>query len=236
MELLIVLGLAAAAAALLRSRSSTPTSALPTAGTRTIVVEGRRVVVHVPPGLRRPRVVLYFHGFGANVETLARTLLPALDAAADPAIVVLPQLGPKSEPGSLASPGAMARLLAAAAPRPAQLDVLAHSGGYHAAALAIGAPDLSVASLGLLDALYGELPAIRAFAARPGTRHIVDVYGPTTATLSLQLGADPTFQLDPVARSGPTPFLQARRVVQATAVTHDAVPIAYGAALIDAFR
>lgn len=240
-----LLGTAAAGAVALARRLLAPP--LPPPSTRTLVVDGRRVFVQVPVGLQAPRTVVYLHGFGTSIDTVASRLAPLFAKAAHPAVLVVPQLGPKSEPGTLgANTGALLRLLKAVGAPTAQVDVLAHSGGYQAAAAIVagkGGVGIEVSSVGLLDALYGQVDAFAAFARRGTTRHLASVYGttvrPGTMGPSLTL-AKALAPLGPYVHTTPTStpqdaHLAARIAITATSVAHDAMPAVYGAAMIEAF-
>lgn len=206
-----------------------------------VVVNGRKVLVHVPKGgSKRTRIVLYFHGFGQTVEGL-QALMVAFDRAKTPAILIAPQLGPKSEPGDLAIAGGVAALLRGLGLAPASIDVVAHSGGYTAAAAAIALGGVPVASVGLLDALYGKLEVFLEFVKKPSTRHFINVYGPTTADLSVALANDaktagvPSKLVTLPSPSATSLALGAHKMVtEATLVVHVSVPETYGAAMIDA--
>ena len=165
-------GVGLLAASVSASRSGVPSS-LP-ALTRILTQDGRRVLMHLPAG-RTPqtRVVLYLHGNGARIDDLQHTIVPALDAADHPPILVVPQLAADGSPGTLGQVGAVAHLLEGSGAK--ELDVLAHSGGYRAAAAAVEHGGLPVRSVGLLDALYGELDTFERFALSGGTRHLVNV-------------------------------------------------------------
>lgn len=236
--LLLALVAATVGALALGKRNLTVSTSL-VPGSRILTIDGRRVLVHVPMRLSRPRTVLYFHGFGQSIDTIATTLVPLLDKATYPAILVVPQLGALSEPGSLADTGAIARLLRAALVPTSQIDILAHSGGYKAAAAAVARGGARIASLGLLDALYGELPAFEAFLKRSTTHHLANVYGPSTQANSQVFERQVAIPHggSAIPSSAPDEALMHRFKFSsiATRVFHPDVPAAYGAAMIDAF-
>ncbi|MCL2447699.1 MAG: hypothetical protein FWD17_01995 [Polyangiaceae bacterium] len=150
------------------------------------------VELHIPAGFdatRHPGIVVYFHGWmGCAAAALAPKETPCraggeprrpsgiamqADAAGVNAAVVAVELRadmPTGEPGQLAMPGALRRLLndvlsqgiAPATGCPVDIEqvdrvvVIAHSGGYQAAAAAIAAGDVpQIREVVLLDALYG---------------------------------------------------------------------------------
>jgi hypothetical protein len=243
--------IAAIAAAVLiaasRGAGSKTSSMLPTPGVRRGTFAGRAAIVRVPPALRRMRVVLYGHGFGQTIDAVNDQIGAACDAIADPAVLVIPQLGPKSELGDLADPGALRSFLSAALDRdPDQwgpLDVVVHSGGYRLAALAATSADLDVRSIGLLDALYGEVEAFVAFSRRRRAgRRIASIFGPTTKDSSVTFiaqckaaGVSAAIDTTPADHLSSAAIKKATAVALATSVFHPAVPAAYAAPLIEAF-
>lgn len=218
--------------------SSKPTS-LP-AGIHVLVWNGRKVLVSVPAGRATGRVVVFFHGNGASVTELAKEVVPILSKAVKkPPVIVVPQLGPKGEPGDLS--GGLRPLLDALGLPLGAVDVLAHSGGYLAAQAVLMRGDVTVRSVGLLDALYGGSDTFEQFILGASARHLANVYGPTTEAMSLNLGRRLVMELGSAAvldPSGTTPvgaMLVKRASTFPSKVFHGAVPATYGPAMIDAF-
>lgn len=151
---------------------------------KTVAVRGRLTFLSAPRGATR--ICLYFHGFGGNIMTIG----PKLAKLVDPSMaLVMPQLGPKSEPGDLASPTVVAWMnevrLALGLASQTPIYGVAHSGGYRALASTITSLNLQGAAL--LDALYGQEDTFIAFA-RSG-RCLIDLYGPGTEPLSNKVQA-----------------------------------------------
>lgn len=222
----------------LRLRSSTDASPLlPKAMSKTLTINGRQVYVHVPANLGRLRTVIYFHGHGQSINDVVSTIVPSLDMARSPAILVVPQLGSSSEPGNLADAGAIDALLRAIDAPLDQVDILAHSGGYVAAANAIDRGGVQISSVGLLDALYGQLSSFSAFVTKSSTRHLANVYGPSTSELSHTLGKlEPSGEIDTPSSTPSVPFMATHKLSTiATSIFHPDVPKVYGAAMVDAF-
>lgn len=177
------------------------------------------VAVFVPAAYRAPRgglldVVVHFHGHhGTVASTLAGMhLREQFVAGRQNAALILPQ-GPVNaadgNPGKLATPGGLERLLAevrhelqsadaraalgASAVSPAarvgSVILSAHSGGYRAAACSVTKGGFEVREVYLFDALYGERRAFRDWVlegngAAHGPRHkLVSVYTAGGGTL-----------------------------------------------------
>lgn len=245
----ILLAIVAAAALVALGRSGTgggggDAGLLPAPGVRRVVVNGRAAIVRVPKNLKRMRTVLYGHGFGASIVDVDAAIGPKIEALADPPVLVIPQLGPKSELGDLATIKGLQDFLKAAMDRDLNqlgpIDVVAHSGGYKLAAVASTA-GLSVRSIALLDALYGDVDAFVAFARRPSTRRIVSIFGPTTRSMSKDFidrcrkaGVSTWIDEAPAAMVAIGAVRRAKASALATSVFHTKVPAADAAAAIEA--
>lgn len=208
-------------------------------GSGMVDLEGHAVWLRVPPRAER-RVVVYLHGHGGNVSKLGPALASEFARAQGAPIVVMPQLGAKSEPGTLGEPDALRALLAAlyrGTPEVRAVELLAHSGGYKAAAAAIDHGGISVSCVGLLDALYGEVETFEGFATSSRARHFANVYGPSTATNSRALGGRLVARLGSRAAldGNPSTFTRKAATVESD-VSHDAVPARYIVPMLDAFR
>jgi len=209
----------------------------------------RRVLVRRPPplpplpdGSAAPDldpVVVYLHGFGVHVENLG----PLLDKLTEGnrATVVVPQLGPKSEVGDLDLPS----LLQEHNLPDHNVALLAHSGGYSAAASLLQSSTIPIRAVALFDALYGRTALFEAFAKTPGKRFF-DIYGSSTAPLSNLLGqrllawakgqGQTDVAFDPNG-TGPVNTLLASRVaIFWTKAAHAAVPGVYGGAVVRALE
>ncbi len=257
--LLPIVGVAAAAAAALlagegdaegASSSDTtgggappPDVMLPTPGLRRSVVGGRAVIVRVPQKLTRMRVVLYGHGFGATIADVDAQIGAKIEALANPPILVIPQLGPKSELGELATEAGIRTFLQAALDRSiadmGPIDVVVHSGGYKLAAAA----STLARSIALLDALYGEIDAFVTFARRGSSRHIVSIFGPTTKDESLTwinrckaAGVQTHLDTTPAATLSIALVRKSKAVALATSVFHPTVPAVYAAPVVEALE
>lgn len=224
-------GIGALVASQRRGGSSGP--AAPSPVTKIVTVNGMRVLVHVPAGLRQVRTVLYLHGHGDKIERVRDVLLPLWDKAKNPAIIIAPQLGPLSEPGPLANSGALASLLKAVDVS-GPVAIMAHSGGYLAAAILLRDSKI-VTKVGLLDALYGEVSTYRSFLNR--TQRFINVYGPSTEDNSiLLLDHFPEavwLNTTPLNEPDLAHMLQFKISTFATSVFHPNVPAVYGATMID---
>lgn len=142
------------------------------------------VLVHAPAGFdpRGPvHVAVFLHGWNNCVRVLAGShgadLVAQFDRAGVNALLVLPQFAfdmASSDPGRLGEPGAFRAMLADVLSSPELSDVLggpralldlgrvvvlAHSGGFVAAANVLAHGQVDVHELHLLDALYHDLPA-----------------------------------------------------------------------------
>lgn len=244
----ILLAIVAAAAFVALGRSSAGGGGaggglLPTPGVRHVVVNGRAAIVRVPKNLKRMRTVLYGHGFGATITDVDAAIGPAIEALADPPVLVIPQLGPKSELGDLATIKGLHDFLLAAMDRDLNrlgpIDVVAHSGGYQLAAAAQAA--LPVRSIALLDALYGEVDVFVAFARRAASRRIVSIFGPTTKSMSKDFidrcrkaGVSTWIDETPAKTVAIGAVRRAKASALATSVFHTKVPAADAAAAIEA--
>lgn len=201
--------------------------------------EGRPVLVL---GSGRGRALVYFHGNGANIEEVAGTIAPSIGKAKRPPMVILPQLAPDGLFTPFLKPGGLGRLLMAAGAFGKSLSIVAHSGGYLAAADALDRYDGRVSGVGLLDALYARSYTFSGEVLR-GTK-LVDVYGSTTAAQSLALAIELRNKLGAAAVNvaeaglGTTPlskFAQGKRAAFARTDAHHAeIPARYLAATIDA--
>jgi hypothetical protein len=205
-------------------------------GAHIVVVDGRRVLVRVPAKIGRLRVLLYGHGFGQTIEDVDAQIGEAVTSVIDPPVLVIPQLGPKSELGDLVDPGKLHALVAGALGRPSwgTLDAMAHSGGYRLAALAT--LEVTPRSVALLDALYGQATIFSTYA-RKGHR-VVSIFGPTTkdetlvfvdqckaAKVATTLIAEPSDRLQVAL------VRKATATALATSVFHPDVPKVYAAPL-----
>jgi len=250
----IAAGVGLGFATLLGSRSSaaasaprTPPTPLP-ASTHIETINGRSVLLHFPDGADGTRIVLYFHGNGAKIAELQTSLIPALGKAKRPAIIVIPQLEAHGDPGTLGNLGAIKALLIAALPTgvdlsKARIDILAHSGGYLAAAATLNRGELVIRAVGLLDALYGHADTFGAFAIKPTTEHFANVYGPSTAAQSLALSG---FLATALGDRAVLDIIGSEERIESdlshhaatirTVTPHGAVPVKYGAAMLNAFE
>ena len=208
-------------------------------GARLLTIRGRPVWTWTPPTSRGPLVV-YLHGFGGSAAAVGAALAPMFAAVRVPPLVAIPQLGPKSEPGDLTDPGALARLIAdlqktlgPAVAGPAIL--LAHSGGYRTAAAFVDHGGAPVRAVGLLDTLYGEEAVFERYARKGG--RFANVYGPSTEALSVPLGQRLVAALGPaVAIVGTNATALGHRVATfPSAVGHPEVPARYVTPMLDAF-
>ena len=175
--------------------------------------QDRTVIVFVPRSFRVERggqapMVVHFHGHRTTAERAlaSHQLREQLSDSLQNAVLVVPQ-GPleaaDSSAGKLETPGGLARLLndvtrvlssaegrAALGDRslggrlrPGVVCLSAHSGGYHAAAVAARVGGIDVNEIYLFDALYGDLEAFRDWVSerrgRPmKSRHkLVSYYG-----------------------------------------------------------
>lgn len=149
---------------------------------RKMVFDGQRVLVL---GGDRSRALVYFHGNGAEIEEIAGAITMLVAKAKRPPMVILPQLTADGRFAPFLVPGGWERFLAATGASGKMLDLVAHSGGYLAAASAIHASTKRISGVGLLDALYADAASFDLVVQRGGK--LVDVYGPTTAAQSLAL-------------------------------------------------
>ncbi len=212
--------------------------------------------VAIPPGVPadQRRVLVYFHGHSSNVEARGPALATALGAAQHPAVLVMPQLrwnAASGDAGQLDDEGGLRRLLADVLAQTPGLagwdvdgvivDVLAHSGGYVAAAAAVERGGMLVRGVGLFDALYGFGDTFAQWMLVDAYARLVNVYGQSTATPSLALarrlaqGLGQAAVLDTTG-DGDVAALAAdhRAVTLRTRVDHNDVPGAYLAATVDA--
>lgn len=168
-------------------------------------------------------VIVHFHGHSTTAEraTNAHQLREQLFDSKQNAILLVPEIAvmaPDSAAGKLETPGAFARLIddalrtlsdarearaalgSAALPSDATIGrvcVSAHSGGYHAAALALKHGGAAVRETYLFDALYSDVDVFRdwviAGRGRPmSSRHKLVSYftAGTTETNTKKLFAD----------------------------------------------
>ena len=224
------------------ARASTPQGTPPLAlgaGIHIVTWNGRKVLVSVP-ARTTGRVVVFFHGNGASVTELAKEVVPILaKTAKKPPVIVVPQLGPKGEPGDLSA--GLRPLLDALGLPSGNVDLLAHSGGYLAAQAVLTRGDVPVRLVGLLDALYGGADTFEKFIVGASARHLANVYGPTTEAQSLDLGRRLAVKLGSAAALDPAGTVPVEAMLTKRASTfpskvfHGAVPATYGPAMIDAF-
>ncbi len=215
------------------------------------------VYVRVPASVSAlaPAVAVYFHGHNSNIERAGPMVVEAAGAQPHPTVLVLPQLGwnvASGAAGQLAERGGLARLLADVfarvpglatwTPDKTRTAVLAHSGGYVAAAAVVRGGGVSVANVGLLDALYGETATFEAFArGAPAGSHFANVYGPSTADNSRDLAARLATALGSSAALDTTGLGEIQSVLRHRAATiksrvdHGDVPRAYLGAMLRAF-
>lgn len=219
--------------ALLGAKSGEARASVPSPVTKIVTWNGMRVLVHVPATLRHLRIVVYLHGHGDKIETIRDTLLVKWDKAQNPAIIIAPQLGSLSEPGVLAQKGALTSLLASTISGPVAL--MAHSGGYVAAAALIRDNVSSIKKTGLLDALYGEMSTYLAFIRR--AQRFINIYGPSTEENSLALidhfPESVWLNTTPLDTPDLEHMIQFKISTFATSVFHPSIPAVYGAAMID---
>lgn len=200
------------------------------------------------------RVLVYFHGHSSNVVDRGPALAAALAGACHPAVLVMPQLRwnqASGDAGQLDNEGGLRRLLADVFAQTPGLeawdvdgvvvDVLAHSGGYVAAAAAVERGGMLVRGVGLFDALYGFGETFAQWMLVDAYARLVNVYTSSTATPSLALarrlaqglasGAvlDTTGDGDVATRA-----VDHRAVTLRTRVAHNDVPTTYLAATVDA--
>lgn len=170
-----------------------------------VTVLGRATYVHAPVGASR--LLVFFHGHGGVVSSRGPKIAKALGDA--PVALIMPQLGPKSEIGDLSfrMPSFVSAARAVVGLPSSEIDGVSHSGGYRGLAALIN--QTSVSGACLLDSLYGEYPTF----ASGKFSCLIDIYGPTTATLSEQLHKeklhDPRYQ------------------ITRTSTFHDAIPEMY---------
>jgi hypothetical protein len=160
-----------------KSASATHPVSPPISGVFTVL--GRPTYLHAPAGAER--LMVYFHGFSTNVATRGPKLAAVLDDA--PVALVMPQLGPKSEPGDLST--RMAVYLDAVKKTlgfdPVAVDGVSHSGGYRALSALI--QQTNVSGVALFDSLYGEYSVF----ANGKFQCLIDIYGTETEKLSEEL-------------------------------------------------
>lgn len=151
------------------------------------VVDGQFSTVLVLGTAARDRVLVYFHGNGARVEEIALVIAALVGRTKRPPMVILPQLLPDGQFPAFKMLGGLSNLLKAVGAEGKKLDVVAHSGGYLAAANGLDGSALKVSGIALLDALYARSEVFE-LRAQMGAR-LIDVYGPTTAAQSLALAS-----------------------------------------------
>jgi hypothetical protein len=149
------------------------------------------VIAFVPKHFRASRdgsvsVIVHFHGHSSTAERAmtAHQLREQLFDSKQNAILLVPEIAvmaPDSAAGKLETPGAFARLVEDAlrtldgrdgraalgpsalpgGPATGRVIVSAHSGGYHAAALALKHGGVAVREVYLFDALYSDVDVFR---------------------------------------------------------------------------
>jgi hypothetical protein len=149
------------------------------------------VIAFVPKHFRASRdgnvsVIVHFHGHSTTAERAmnAHQLREQLFDSKQNAILIVPEIAvmaPDSAAGKLETPGAFARLVEdtlrtldghdgraalgsaalPAGPTTGRVIVSAHSGGYHAAALALKHGGVPVREVYLFDALYSDVDVFR---------------------------------------------------------------------------
>jgi hypothetical protein len=165
------------------------------AGKRPVKISWRKVVyisdrqpfTVLVLGASRDRALLYLHGNGAHAEEIAPAIAVLTTKAKRPPMVILPQLAPDGNFLPFKVLGGLSNLLKAVGAGNKKLDVVAHSGGYLAAANGLHGSELKVSGIVLLDALYAR-SEVFGLRAQMGTR-LIDIYGPTTAAQSLVLAS-----------------------------------------------
>lgn len=200
--------------------------------------EGDRV------GANRDRALVYFHGNGARVEEIAPAIAVLTARAKRPPMVILPQLTSDGNFPSFKTLGGLPRLLKAAGveKKSIEIEIVAHSGGYLAAANGLDGSALKVSGIALLDALYAR-SEVFGLRAQMGAR-LIDVYGSTTATQSLALANQLRTKLGEAAVEvadygiGSTPLSKVAAGKRATFVRsdveHSQMPSRYLTEVIDA--
>ena len=222
---------------------------------------GALVIVPASFDPGRPcRVCLYFHGWHNSARNVAGKtpspvsaggrIRPASDLTTQlPSDVLLVIAGlhidaADSSAGQLARAGGVSAYLdeilralpTGLAPRRladlTHLTVMAHSGGYVAAATVVEQALPSLRSVVLLDALYGKMSVFSGWAERGG--RIASIYTPSGGTaansslLASRLVSRPGVLVDPAV--GPMSFAalaSATAVVKRTSLTHDGITRCY---------
>lgn len=211
------------------------------------VIDGQPLTVLVL-GANRDRALVYFHGNGARVEEIAPAIAVLTARAKRPPMVILPQLTSDGNFPSFKTLGGLPRLLKAAGVEKKSIEIVAHSGGYLAAANGLdsleplGSSALKVSGIALLDALYAR-SEVFGLRAQMGAR-LIDVYGSTTATQSLALANQLRTKLGEAAVEvadygiGSTPLSKVAAGKRATFVRsdveHSQMPSRYLTEVIDA--
>ncbi len=215
------------------------------------------VLVHVPPGVEDddPRVTVYFHGHNTNITRMA-SLLAAFDLATKPSVLVIPQLRwseANGDAGALGKVNGLRTLLAdVLAQTPGLADwtttvleatVMAHSGGYVAAAAAVRHGGVFIGDVGLFDSLYGYTADFARFASDHATKRFVNLYGESTRAqsevLARVLGESMpagTTVLDKVGATGLAIVGAARAATVRTHIAHSDIPKTCIAAMQDLLR
>jgi hypothetical protein len=150
----------------------------------------------------------------------AAHLASQLDESGRNALVVVPELAfdqSTADPGALGGSGGFHALLAetlAALPAPlgpiafdhlGRVFVVAHSGGYAAAASMVTIGDVSIQEVWLLDALYGDTASFKQWMQTDVAsfvsvaRRFANVYTTGTATTSQAMASDTATWIDPSA-------------------------------------
>lgn len=213
-----------------------------------VQINGRDVLVRRGSS---SRILLYFHGHDTKITTIAKNVIPVWEKSYAGTIVV-PQLGPKSQPGDLGLKGGYPTLLGKLgfnASNP--VDVVAHSGGGSAAAALLDRGEVRVSNVGLLDALYGGFVSFSDFAKADASRHFANVFGPSTKDNSLALARVLTDELGDRAvlslAEADLPISAWRDLLSHKASSigpaellahpemHGAVPVKYGGLVLEAF-
>jgi len=239
----IAVGLGVVGLALSSSSSSSSSSGDKTSWRKVVYMfEGQPFTVLVLGDVSRDRALVYFHGNGAHVEEIAPAIAVLMAKSKKPPMVILPQLAPDGNFPPFKVLGGLSSLLKAVGATGKKVDVVAHSGGYLAAANGLDGSSMKVSGIVLLDALYATA-GVFGLRAQMGTR-LVDVYGSTTAAQSLALAGQLKMKLGEAAVEiadygiGSTPLskvaLGKRATFVRSEVDHSQIPGRYLTEAIDA--